>query len=100
MILAAIFLIAPVMILADPQSVYEEQCTACPGLGVAGAPKIDDTENWIPRIAQGIEVLYKNAINGFSGQTGMMPAKGGFTELTDEEVRVLVDHMVAEITRK
>ena len=54
-----------------------------------GSPKIGDVEQWAPRIAQGKDLLIKNAINGIR----MMPAKGGNAKLTDEEVAAAVISM-------
>jgi cytochrome c5 len=63
---------------------------------VAGAPKLGDTADWSPRIAQGTEVLYNHALNGFQGAKGVMPPKGGNTALPDEDVKAAVDYMVAQ----
>ena len=76
------------------QEVYDTACYICHNPGLTGAPKPGDVENWKPRIAKGIEVLYTNAISGFQGQTGVMPPKGGNLLLSDEEVRVAVDYLV------
>jgi len=62
---------------------------------VGGAPKPGDKADWGPRIAQGEEVLFKHAIEGFTGAKGMMPAKGGGASLSDEEVKAAVTHMVS-----
>mgnify|MGYP003547136437 FL=1 len=40
-------------------------------------------------------MLYDHAIKGFSGQAGVMPPKGGRTDLSDDLIRQAVDHMVA-----
>lgn len=76
------------------QAVYESACTACHGLGVAGAPKLGDKALWAPRIAKGEAALYENAIAGYQGAAGIMPAKGGRADLTDEHVQWAVDYMV------
>ena len=55
---------------ADGEAVYNSGCLACHMPGVAGAPKLGDKDAWGARIAQGIEVMYENAIQGFQGQTG------------------------------
>ena len=81
-------------VFADAKSEYESKCSACHGFGIAGAPKLGDTADWQARIARGMEVLYSNAINGFTGNTGIMPPKGGFTGLSDDQVKVIVDYMV------
>lgn len=80
------------------KKIYTGSCFACHGVGVAGAPKLDDAENWSPRIAQGMEVMTAHAINGFQGGSGYMPAKGGAGNLTDEEVRAAVAYMVSVVT--
>ena len=39
--------------------------------------------------------MYRHAIDGYTGAKGMMPARGGSANLTDDEVKAAVDHMVA-----
>jgi cytochrome c5 len=73
---------------------YETACSACHAQGIAGAPKAGDAAAWGPRIAKGNDVLYQHAIEGFQGSSGMMPPKGGRTDLSDEIVRAAVDHMI------
>nr|WP_310344067.1 c-type cytochrome [Pelomonas aquatica] len=78
------------------KSVFGKTCAMCHAAGVAGAPKPGDKADWGPRIAQGNEVLYKHALEGFTGAKGMMPPRGGGTSLTDDEVKAAVDFMVAQ----
>jgi cytochrome c5 len=80
---------------AGGEGVYNTACTACHGAGIAGAPKSGDKAAWAPRIAQGKPVLYEHAIKGFQGKAGVMPAKGGNTTLSDDDVKAAVDYMVA-----
>ena len=82
--------------LKDGKAVFESACVACHGSGIAGAPRVGDQAAWAPRIAQGIETLQAHAISGFQGSSGMMPAKGGRMDLSDEAVRMTVEHMVAQ----
>ncbi len=77
------------------QGVYNRTCAMCHTAGVAGAPKPGDKEDWAPRIAQGIEVLYAHSIDGFTGEKGFMPARGG-ASISDDEVKAAVDFMVAQ----
>jgi len=81
---------------ADGKAVYDQACMACHAQGVAGAPKMGDSAAWADRIAQGMDTLYEHSINGFQGDSGMMPPKGGFTNLSDEEVKAAVDYMVEQ----
>lgn len=77
------------------REVWVATCGQCHVSGLGGAPKIGDTKAWAPRIAMGAELLYDHAINGFSGpQMNEMPPKGGFTDLTDEEVKLAVDFVM------
>lgn len=79
---------------ADGEAVYNQACMACHAQGVAGAPKQGDAEAWADRIDKGMDTLYENSINGFQGEAGVMPPKGGFANLSDEEVKAAVDYMV------
>jgi cytochrome c5 len=78
----------------DGTAAYETACQACHGAGIAGAPKVGDKAAWGPRIAQGKETLYNHAMHGFSGKTGIMPAKGGHSDWPDDLIKQAVDHIV------
>ena len=80
----------------DGLSVYQTVCAACHGAGIAGAPKVGDRAVWNSRIAKGTAALYKNSIEGYVGSAGVMPAKGGRVDLSDELIQAAVDYMVAE----
>jgi cytochrome c5 len=69
--------------------IIKANCAMCHTTGLMGSPKIGDVEQWAPRIAQGKEMLINNAIKGIR----MMPAKGGNSRLTDEEVAAAVISM-------
>ena len=81
--------------LSGPQ-VFNQACTACHGAGINGAPKFGDKAAWTPRLAQGIATLKKHALEGFQGQKGVMPAKGGFVNFSDAEVTAAVDYMASQ----
>ena len=81
---------------ADGKQVYDAGCVACHGAGIAGAPRVGDSDAWADRIGTGLESMVANAINGFQGSQGMMPAKGGNPSLSDEEIEAAVEYMVAE----
>mgnify|MGYP001310971191 CR=1 FL=1 len=88
---------APAVVENHPgEGPYKQVCAMCHGGGVAGAPKTGDKAAWAPRIAQGNDVLYKHAIEGFTGQAGMMPPKGGGAGLSDDQVKQAVDYLVAK----
>jgi len=86
----------PVATAMTGEQVYNSACLACHGAGIAGAPKVGDVAAWAPRIAQGPDILNDHAINGFSGNAGYMPPKGGRVDLSDQEVSDAVAYMVGE----
>jgi cytochrome c5 len=75
---------------ATGEQAFTKVCSACHATGVNGAPKIGDHAAWGPRIAQGKETLYKDAIAG----KGNMPPKGG-TAWPDSTIKMAVDYMVS-----
>ncbi|MDO9166202.1 MAG: c-type cytochrome [Rhodoferax sp.] len=85
---------APVAENTVGKSVFGKTCALCHAAGVAGAPKPGDKADWGPRIAQGMDLLHKHALEGYTGAKGQMPARGGSTTLTDDEVKAAVAFMV------
>jgi len=75
------------------EQVYGQVCKTCHETGLAGAPKIGDKAGWSARIAQGEALVSQHAIAGYQGKAGVMPAKGGNADLTDNEVRRAVAYM-------
>lgn len=73
------------------KAVYERYCYACHQAGIAGAPALNDTEAWVPRLAQGREVLYANVKQGM---TPGMPPRGACPACTDQALEAAVDYMV------
>lgn len=81
--------------MSGPQ-VYNAACVACHGTGIGGAPKLGDPAAWSPRLAQGLDTVQRHAIEGYQGDQGYMPPKGGRVDLSDDEVLAAVEFMVAE----
>lgn len=77
----------------DGATVYNSVCGACHNTGAAGAPKLDDKGAWAPRVATGKEALYVSAINGKNA----MPAKGGASSLSDDEIKGAVDYILGKV---
>lgn len=76
----------------DGELIYNNVCQACHMSGAAGAPQLVAGQ-WTDRLPQGEDTLVNHAINGFN----VMPAKGGRSDLTDEQVRAAVEYMLAQI---
>ncbi len=97
--IAAITLAAPMLAVADEGAdTYNVACVACHGSGIAGAPKLE-AEAWKGRLEKGEETLIKHAIEGFQGETGFMPAKGGRVDMSDAAITAAVKYMIAEVSK-
>ena len=77
------------------EKIYQQACSVCHQAGVAGAPMSSDKTGWAERIARGRQSMLQNAIDGI----GAMPAKGGQSQLSDEEVASAVDFLVDQATQ-
>jgi len=90
---------APVVVAAPATSsmsggeVVAQVCAMCHSTGMMSSPKLGKASDWSPRIEKGVDSLYSNAINGFN----MMPARGGRPDLSDDDVKAAVDHMLSQL---
>jgi len=73
------------------EQIVQTGCGNCHLTGEGGAPKIGDKSAWAKRISQGIDAVTLSAIRGHGG----MPARGGFADLTDAEVKEAILYMFA-----
>ena len=81
----------------DGKVIYDNLCGACHTNGVGMAPTLDHA-HWDKRLAQGKELLYKHAIEGYTGPDGgIMPPKGGNPALTEEQIHATVDWMLSSL---
>ena len=72
------------------QEAYENSCSACHGNAAIGAPVVGDQEAWAEVISKGLDKVYHNGINGING----MPPKGGNMDLSDSEMKTIIDYMI------
>lgn len=78
----------------DGSVIYGNLCGGCHTSGAGGAPTLT-AAGMGARAGKGADLLYQHAIEGFTGDAGVMPAKGGNPGLTDEQVVATVDWMLA-----
>lgn len=75
--------------LALGESVFNHTCLTCHWGNSRDAPRVSDMHVWQPRLAQGLDVLIQHAEEGH----GRMPAKGGYSTLTDLELNSAVAYL-------
>lgn len=72
---------------------YTQSCSACHNSGAAGAPRMGNSDDWSARAEKGLETLYENTINGYNN---IMPPKGMCFTCSDDELKAVVDYILAE----
>jgi len=77
---------------------FSSACGACHLSGIAGAPRLGDADAWAARVAKGSGQLIRHAIDGFQGDSGFMPAKGGRADLSDQQVADAVRYLLDNAT--
>jgi len=84
---ASILLLSAGAYAADNgEAVYNQACAGCHTMM---APKTGDKAAWAPLIKKGTDALTQSVIKG----KGMMPPKGGHSELTDAQIKAAVEFM-------
>lgn len=78
---------------AEIEAIVDRHCQACHDSGLAGAPKMDDADNWAPRLATGIDAMTQTVISG----KGAMPPKGTCFSCTDEQLKSAVEVLVGRL---
>ncbi len=81
----------------DGKVIFGSLCHSCHETGAGGSPKISDKAAWAPRVAQGVDTLIKHSTDGFTGKSGVMPAKGGNPALNDAQMKATVEWMVSQV---
>ena len=70
---------------------YEKNCAVCHKTDAMGAPDVGNKKAWAKVMKKGMDNVVKNAIKG----TGAMPPKGGNPDLTDAQIKEIVDYMAS-----
>lgn len=72
----------------DSEMIYNTVCAACHATGLVGSPKPGSPE-MAQRAEKGFDALMESALNGLNA----MPARGGRADLSDEQVKAVVEFM-------
>ncbi len=73
--------------------VFIKNCKVCHAQGINGAPILGNIAMWKDRLPQGEATLVMHAQQGY----GLMPAKGGNTDLPDEDIEKAVQYMISKV---
>ena len=76
---------------AAAKTIYDASCAGCHGPGILGAPKLGDAAQWAPRAKAGLEALVKSTV---AGTTKGMPPKGGRADLSEAQLRAVIEYMM------
>ncbi|KTD76403.1 cytochrome c [Legionella waltersii] len=80
---------------SNGRNIYNENCAVCHSEGKLGAPKVGDKEIWKPLIAQNMDVLFENTINGPKHLKN-----GGCDHCSTDEVIEAIKYMVSQSKTK
>jgi len=72
------------------EKLYDASCKLCHGNDTMGAPRVGDAAAWTTVMKKGMDKVLENAIKG----TGGMPPKGGNMDLSDADIKEIVDYMI------
>jgi len=75
---------------APGKDTYDASCALCHATDAMGAPAVGDKAAWTAVLEKGIDQVYHNATNGLNA----MPPKGGAMDLTDAQMKEVVDYML------
>jgi len=75
------------------EQIVNSVCVACHAQALNGAPIIGNKKMWSKRLPQGEDLLIEHAINGYE----LMPAKGGRSDLSDEDIAAAVRYMMSQV---
>jgi len=76
--------------ISKAEKMYDASCKLCHATDTMGAPAVGDANAWKSVMEKGMDKVLVNAIKG----TGGMPPKGGNMDLSDTDIKEIVDYMV------
>ncbi len=87
----------PSDVMANGEAVYARSCFACHTYGLNGAAALDDTKTWDKSGKKGIEILYQNVWQGYTGMEGVMPVKGNCWNCGEHDIRNAIVYMYSHV---
>lgn len=78
-----------VAVVSPGKKTYDASCAVCHATDAMGAPAVGDKKAWAAVLEKGIDKVYHNATAGINA----MPPKGGNMDLTEAQLKEVVDYM-------
>ncbi|WP_415407023.1 c-type cytochrome [Sulfurovum sp. CS9] len=76
--------------VSKAEKMYDASCKLCHATDTMGAPAVGDANTWESVMKKGMDTVLVNAIKG----TGGMPPKGGNMDLSDADIKEIVEFMI------
>ena len=76
--------------ISKAEKMYDASCKLCHATDTMGAPAVGDANTWESVMQKGMDTVLVNAIKG----TGGMPPKGGNMDLSDADIKEIVEFMI------
>lgn len=70
---------------------YNKSCAVCHKTDKMGAPDVGNVKAWKKVMEKGMDKVFENSLKG----TGGMPPKGGNMDLTDAQMKEIIDYMLS-----
>ncbi len=76
--------------VSKAEKMYDASCKLCHATDAMGAPAVGDANAWSAVMKKGLDEVLVNATKG----TGGMPPKGGNMDLSDADIKEIVEYMI------
>ncbi|TET89671.1 MAG: cytochrome c5 family protein [Sulfurovum sp.] len=76
--------------ISKAEKMYDASCKLCHATDTMGAPAVGDANTWETVMKKGMDTVLVNAIKGMGG----MPPKGGNMDLSDDDIKEIVEFMI------
>jgi len=77
------------------KKVFNQSCITCHLYGTGGATMLRDTDSWEFLLnKKTMEEIYLNVFNGYIGDKGPMPKKGGCMQCSEEDLLDAIEYIL------
>ena len=87
----------PKSVISNGEKIYMRACFACHNTGREGATLLTETRKWNRTAKKGIEILYQNVLQGYTGMGGVMPPKGNCWDCTEDDIRQAILYIYHQV---